>query len=552
MVFEKYDNRNDELILAISLGSKSSAMLTRSNGNIIGAYKEEHFTGIKNDSSFPVNSVIDLLNQLPDDSLYQITIAITHWFNSKNSNKTWERYYTDVKDLIKTVFKDKLFVIKKIIEAHDLHDCLSETARCNILSNHQDIDEGPITVIVANRFGNFENVASTYKWNDKKSFIEGQEPEINKLKDFKSSIGMMQQIGSRMAGYLEYDINRSLLNIDNDYPIQKITSSGLSLYGNQKDWIKYDRFNEQVLFALTETSREENINRAIRKSKDIYDYRPLNVKKLDMLNDYYIDMFSGMSSVQIMTYIQNKSYQALSKLIKPHIKGNVVLIGDVFSSKKINKELRKLSKKEMIISPLLEDNSAIFGATNKILEKIYYNTLNLKTINIVNRNIRASINILEKIDDYKTNMSPEELKKEFISNVKVLDVSKDNSKDLNSIVSGLLNGHIYNFIFNKGSFSEAPNFASVSISIADYKESLMSICSDNINRESYDLEDSEYDILNYIKNACYTNRLICVPFVNNDNITPLNEYSCFNAVLQQIEKREYNNLSNDINLIIIK
>lgn len=554
MIFSKIDNRNKDLILAISLGSKSSALLTQSDGSIIGAYKEEHFTGIKNDSSFPIHSVISLLSELPDDTLYQLTITITHWFNSRNSDKTWERYYTDVKDLIKTAFKNKHFVIKKIIEANNLHDCLAETARSYILSceDVDDFSNDPITIIVANRFGNFENVASTYTWWKFSDFKEGEEPIVNKLNDFKSSIGMMQQIASKHAGYLEYDITKGLLTLNNDYEIQKTRSNGLSLYSKQSDWDKYDRYKDTVLFDISEVSHEEIISRALRKSKDIYDYRPISVKKIDQLNDHYTSIFRDMNKEQIVSYVYNKTYQALSDLITPHKDGHVILIGDAFISDDINEELEKICKKKMIVSPFLEDNTAIFGATNKILEKIYYNSLDLSDYYVVNRQITGNFSYdFIELEDYKVSMTPKELSKFFRDNV--YTIPNDSTPEFVKRISDKLEkGNIINIVFSKGSFSETLNYASMSIAKEEFHKDLLLIASDTIDRK-YELLPTDTGIVfldELIKsigaNLAFTN------FSTSDNITPIFNDMCAHALINQIEKKEEHNLQNDINLIVVK
>jgi hypothetical protein len=555
MIFEKSDNRNQDLILAISLGSKSSAMLTRSDGSIIGAFKEEHFTGVKNDSSFPVNSIINLFSTLSSESLYMLTVTITHWFNSKHSDKTWERYYVDIKEFINNAFPHHHIAIKKIIEANDLHNCLCETARSYVLSKEIDLNHGkPITIIVANRFGNFENVASTYKWEDYDSFLNGEDPEINKLKDFKSSIGMMQQIASKLAGYLEYDVTRGLLTLEHDEPIRKVSRKGLSLYGKQDDWYEYDRYKEPILFDNTKKT-EDLINRAIRKTRDVDDYRPLNVKKLDQLNEHYIEFFKDMDIEKLTTYVQDKSYQALSNLIFPHKDGHVILIGDAFASDKVNEKLKHLYRNQMIFSPLLEDNMAIFGATSKILEKIYYNRLDLKDINVGNRYIDIPKYDESKFESYDIKMSCKKAANYVVKNTLFINSKNPDQKDFNTLVSWVMKGNIVNILDNSYSLTESilkDSLSSISVSVENKRDQLMTIASDCVKRISYHLTpDTGNRILDDLIESCYSTRLVCTSFVNFDNITPINTDSATHAFMNQMEKRDFHNLSNEINLVVI-
>lgn len=548
MIIEKYNNRDEELILAISLGSKSSALLTKSTGEILGSFKEEQFTNIKNDSSFPINSVEKLLNTYLKYNLYQITVTITHWFNSKNSNKTWERYYTDIRSLISVITKDKNVVIKKIIESNDLHYCLSDTARSYTLSNNLlDLDDKPVTVIVCNRFGNFENVISTYNWENKQSFIEGKEPKINKLNDFKSSIGIMQQIASKICGYSEYDINRSLLTQYNDFKVSNIDD--IEIYKNPEKWTYHNTYNDKVLFN-SNISNEDLVNDAIKKSKDVYDYRPLNVKKIEQINMFYSEDFKKYEYNEVLEYIQNYTYTAFCDIIKPFLNGDIIVIGDAFVSKKINDKVKELTNNKFIVSPLLEDNSAIFGATNKILEKIYYNILCLKNINTINRNIEPVEVIEYELEGYDINSSKAEISKYLYDRTIEINVNDHNSKDFNSILNGLLNGDIYNFITNKASFSDGNNYESVSISLESNSDALKYLVAYSNTNITYDLKYCDNELLCNLQNAI-GEKLVCLPFTNNDNITPIDVSNAYHTIMQQIERKESIVFDNNINLIII-
>jgi len=555
MVFKKSDNRNQDLILAISIGSKSSACLTRSTGEIISAYKEEHFTGVKNDSSFPIRSVLTLLSNLPAENFYVLTITVTHWFNSKHSDKTWDRYYVDVKELISNKIINRNFVIKKIIESNNIHDCLCETARSYALSRDANLNNGkPVTVIVANRFGNFENVASTYKWDDFDSFLNGEDPEINKLKDFKSSIGMMQQIGSRIFDYLEYDIYRGLMTLHNELPVEKTSSEGLSLYSKQKDWYQYDRYQEPTLYAKSKNT-EDLINRAIRKTRDVEDYRPLNVKKLDQLNEKYIKMFDDMDKNQVIKYLQDKSFQALSKLIKPHLDGHIILVGDAFISRKVNESLRNLTMNQFLVCPLLEDNNAIFGATNKILEKIYYNRIDLSDINVVCRYIDIPKYDEAELQEYETKMSSKKLSNYIDKNIVYINKNKINKKDFEKVCKWIKKGNIVNFVSSKASMIDTvheDSLSTISLALTEKRNDLMLIASDEIDRESFLLnKDLGNRLLKKISEEFKNIRISCTSFVNFDNITPINNESIVHAMINQIEKRDFHNLKNDINLVVI-
>jgi len=52
---------NNFYILGISSGYHDSAAALIKNGEVVGAVEEERFTGIKHDSSFPINTITWLL-----------------------------------------------------------------------------------------------------------------------------------------------------------------------------------------------------------------------------------------------------------------------------------------------------------------------------------------------------------------------------------------------------------------------------------------------------------------------------------------------------------
>lgn len=526
-MFGEKDNRTNDLILSISLGSKSSALLVKADGNIIGAYKEEHFSGIKNDSSFPIKSIFKLLDSLNIQDIYQMTVTLNHWFNSKTSNRTWDRYYTDVEKIINSKYSN--IIIKRTIEGNDLHDSLAECAKAYVLYNKIELKNTKITILVANRFGNFENVVSTYKWKNFQSFMNDDEPESNKLKDLSSSIGMMQQIASKNAGFSEYDINRGLMTIKCD--LIK-TKSNLNLYDKQQDWNKYDSYSEQNLFQNSkQISSEEMISRAIKKSKDIYDFRPINIKKIEQINEYYYPIFTkNIDLVEKSSLIKSMTKDVLLKLIKPHLDGNIILIGDVFVSDKINEALKNESKHSFIVCPLLEDNSAIFGSANKVLENIYYKELNF------------DIYCVKREDIDLKNFKHDKLNKKVVKYVKdhfFTNLSVDH------IVKFLKNGNIVNIIDKNVSFSDRLNSNSISLSID--KLALEYIIEDGIIRENENFIKSELilDIEKAVGQEIYYK-----PFVTGNNITPIDNISALSALLYQLEKRDFYNLKNDINLII--
>lgn len=378
------NNRECEMILSISLGSKSSCMLAKSDGTILNVYKEESFTLVKNDSSFPMNSINNIIkNNFEKRKIYFLTITITHWFNSKYQDKTWERYYIDIKEYIKTVFKDYNIVVKKIIESNNLHDCLMSTAKCySIHKNLLENNDKKVTIVVANRFGNYENCISTYTWNNSNDLKENLEPETNKLFNLENSLGLFQQIISKKLGFNEYDIYNSSLTLDHAHESEK-TRISFDVYNNKDEWINH---KDKILDI---TKYLDNLNK-----KDIYDYRPIDMKNLLAINNKFSETYMDYSEKELLDELFNVTYNSLNNLLKDYKDHKIIVIGDCFINSKINNSLNY----DLIVCPYKEDNCAIFGACDKVLEKIFYNRLKLDD-DIVYRYISTNFdNSLRELD----------------------------------------------------------------------------------------------------------------------------------------------------------
>ena len=102
--------------LCISLGHNSSAVLVR-DGEIISGYEEERFTGIKSDSNFPINSVLELKKRFNVGK--DVILCVSHWFPDgvlPEKNKYWDL------SAIESLFPEcEVFSVNSEFTHHDSH-----------------------------------------------------------------------------------------------------------------------------------------------------------------------------------------------------------------------------------------------------------------------------------------------------------------------------------------------------------------------------------------------------------------------------------------------
>lgn len=189
-------------VLALTLGHNSSAIRIK-DGVVIAGYEEERLTGIKSDSSFPRRSIQQL--QILSDLSKVDFVCVSHWdtfADIKNmSSKHWDAFF------VRDTCPNATILSHSANFTH--HDAHKEMAR---------LYSGlPGYTIVADGFGNFNEVISVYYEDDLIHRVHGFDKSLGLLYQYATAfLGMkMNQDEYKLLGYEAHvgDIESEIYNI---------------------------------------------------------------------------------------------------------------------------------------------------------------------------------------------------------------------------------------------------------------------------------------------------------------------------------------------------
>ena len=324
----------------------SAACIT--NGNLVlAAAEEERFTGIKHDSSFPINAIKWLLRSTVTDISQ---IQEIHWYENpetkddrvktifnKRPIRTFflrQRYKKDRKNNSPENLLKNLGYTGKIIY-HDHHH--SHSAFSYYTSPYRDA-----AILTVDGVGEWETT----------TISKGEGKKIKKLTsiDFPNSLGMLY---STITSYLGFKPN------EGEYKVM-----GLAPYAKNEYSIRlYNDVFKNIL--------------KVKNCKVIHKQRPKNLFNylLDRTNKYRFDNIAG--AVQIL--VEKISSELINQISKKYKINTFSISGGVSMNIKMNKRLvsEKCAKK-IYVAPTGTDESLSIGACyflnkykNKYLKNIY-------------------------------------------------------------------------------------------------------------------------------------------------------------------------------------
>jgi len=163
--------------LALSIGHNSSAIAIK-DGEILGGYEEERFTGKKADSAFPLNSILELNKRfrLPSDT----EICVSHWF--PDGKLTPESKYFSLKSLMDLFPNGEIYTLSEEFTHHDAHMLSARAFAGRFPTDHH--------VFVIDGFGSFGECVTVYKDNQVISQVSG----------YMNSVGLFYQYATAFCG----------------------------------------------------------------------------------------------------------------------------------------------------------------------------------------------------------------------------------------------------------------------------------------------------------------------------------------------------------------
>ena len=174
--------------LALTLGHNSSAVLIK-DGAVLAGYEEERLSGIKSDSHFPANAMNEL------DSRFDLStvdfVCVSHWDTFADvkgmSSKHWDPFFVE-----KMCPRSTILSHTANFTHHDAH---KEMAR--LYSGLKGY------TIVADGFGNFNEVISVYYEDDLIHRVHGYDKSLGLLYQYATAfLGLkMNQDEYKLLGY---------------------------------------------------------------------------------------------------------------------------------------------------------------------------------------------------------------------------------------------------------------------------------------------------------------------------------------------------------------
>ena len=190
--------------LLVTLGHNSSACVARDFDFVIG-YEQERLDRIKGSSAFPKAAVDLAVRHVAgtDDALVD-QLFVTHWFDQFGTEAFVDDKYFD-KSLLKRA--PQVFTHTPELTHHDCH-------AWSVVDFHETeadgVPEGAM-IIVADGFGNFQEVLSVYEWR------YGSLRLKRRVYGYDQSVGLMYQYATSLAGMKENEDEYKFLGYMNNH-----------------------------------------------------------------------------------------------------------------------------------------------------------------------------------------------------------------------------------------------------------------------------------------------------------------------------------------------
>lgn len=326
--------------LAISLGHNSSAVLIQ-DGQVLAGYEEERFSGVKSDSNFPAQSIIELIRRfdLPKDT----NAYVGHWFIDSDlpaPNKYWDpaflRYHFPNGD------------IEGLSPDFTHHDSHLESAM--VFSG--DLAQ-KYTAVVADGFGSFGECISIYEVTGKAYRL------LKRVFGFEKSMGMLYQYATAFMGMKMHNHEYKMLAYEVHLPEVlepwEIDILRTMCLETAQKYLK--KMNNLVLTnefdPVTDLAALPNVQMFINGVlTDV-------LVKLEMVHADIND-----KRVVISYFVQHVVEAVMMTLIKMHDPKSLLVVGGLFYNVKLNHLLANMVPGKFCAMPLAGDQGAALGVYN--------------------------------------------------------------------------------------------------------------------------------------------------------------------------------------------
>jgi carbamoyltransferase len=342
--------------LLITLGHNSSAILLNEKNEIVTGYEEERLTRIKSDSSFPKNAIEECLKYYKSNLHEDNNIFISHWFDDYDfiENKTCKqkRFDTQFFNSLLQKYNFEVYTLNDKFTHHDAH----AYSAYSFYKNHAEFNDSDskINILIADGFGNREEVISIYEVN------EGKITKTKKIRDYHNSLGLMYQYATDFIGFKMNQDEYKLLGYEPEID-NVLTPENIDVLNNFIN-IEYTKIFARIItqesFILSfhrQLKNEINLNRLMSTKEQWHSFFKYIC---DMLN---VEKDSFEEKVVIAYATQSIIEKVVRSIIGFYNINDVLIVsGGIFYNVKLNNSLFKYVNK-LCVPPLAGDQGAGIG-----------------------------------------------------------------------------------------------------------------------------------------------------------------------------------------------
>lgn len=324
--------------LAISLGHNSSAVLIE-DGRVVAGYEEERFSGVKSDSHFPINSIMELHRRYKlgkDTDAY-----VGHWFIDGRLPGTDNKYWQP--SIIKNLFPNGDIHSLSIDFTH--HDSHLESAMV-----FAGDFEPTYHAIVADGFGTSGECISIYEVTGRSYRI------LHRVFGFEKSMGMLYQYATAFMGMkmhnheykmLAYEVHlQEVLEPLEIEMLKQMTQETAKFYLEQTRNLKLTNEFDPVTDIAALPNVQDRINRMLSEI----------LRRMDMSSANEYD-----KRVVISWFVQHVVEAVITTYVGLYAPKNLLVVGGLFYNVKLNHILAQQIPGRFCAMPLAGDQGAALG-----------------------------------------------------------------------------------------------------------------------------------------------------------------------------------------------
>lgn len=339
--------------LLVTLGHNSSAIGLTNDGEIIAGYEEERFTRVKSEKNFPLESIKKIFSIQKPTPMEHNVMYISHWYDNfefyKQDGliKRWDYDYVN-----NTLLKKYNFEIVGVSEDFTHHDAHAYAVRSFYLSQEHDIPESMHHILVADGFGNRQEVISLYEMDPRTFEIKNKK----RVYGYEYSLGLIYQYATSYLGMKENQDEYKLLGYESH--IQEVLSS------DQIDKLIED-VEEYANEIYVKNLKRLNANNTSPEPTEYIDVDKLDVvkqnsnKKLDKIVGH-LDLSEWELRVVGGFVVQRLLERVCSNIIDDYKIKHLLVAGGIFYNVKLNNTMMKKVNTFSVI-PVTGDQGAAIG-----------------------------------------------------------------------------------------------------------------------------------------------------------------------------------------------